>query len=141
MNGAPLFSALIAPRYSLTTWWSIVRLRAPSAFLTLMPVKALERLRTSWTLLACVAQVADRLEHEPDVLQARQVGGHDHEHRVGDLEDAEVDVVEPLVDVDQDVVVEAAELVDDRRHVLRRDELGGLRRRRREQQVDARDRA
>ena len=49
MNGAPEFSALIAPRYSLTIWWSIVRFRAPSAFLTLMPVNAFERFRTSWT--------------------------------------------------------------------------------------------
>ena len=52
MNGAPELSALIAPRYSLTIWCSIVRLSAPSAFLTLIPVKAFERLRTSWTLPA-----------------------------------------------------------------------------------------
>ena len=50
MNGAPEFRALIAPRYSFTTWWSIVRFNAPSAFLTLMPVNAFERFRTSWTL-------------------------------------------------------------------------------------------
>jgi hypothetical protein len=35
---------------------------------------------------------------------AREVGGHDHEHRLGHLEDAEIHVVEALVDVDQDVV-------------------------------------
>src|SRR3990170_7879844 len=52
MNGAPEFRALIAPRYSFTTWWSIVRFRAPSAFLTLMPVNAFDRLSTSWTLFA-----------------------------------------------------------------------------------------
>src|SRR4051794_38091560 len=49
MNGAPELRALIAPRYSLTTWWSMLRRRAPSAFFTLMPVNAFERLRTSWT--------------------------------------------------------------------------------------------
>jgi hypothetical protein len=52
MNGAPELRALIAPRYSLMTWWSIVRFRAPSAFLTLMPVNAFDRLRTSSTLSA-----------------------------------------------------------------------------------------
>src|SRR5688500_19172792 len=51
MNGAPEFRALIAPRYSFTTWWSMVRFRAPSAFLTLMPVNAFDRLSTSWTLV------------------------------------------------------------------------------------------
>ena len=55
-----------------------------------------------------------------------------------DFEDAEVDVVEPLVDVDQDVVVQVAQVVEDHRHVVGRDELGRLRRRRREQQVDPR---
>ena len=49
MNGAPVFRALIAPRYSLTIWWSIVRFSAPSAFFTLIPVNAFERFRTSWT--------------------------------------------------------------------------------------------
>ena len=138
MNGAPEFRALIAPRYSLTIWWSMFRFSAPSAFFTLMPVNAFERLRTSWTFAGLVAEMADRLEHEPDVLQARQVGGHHDEHRVGRLEDAEVDVVEPLVDVDHDVVVQPAEPLEDDRHVLLGHELGGLRRRRREQQVDAR---
>ena len=47
MNGAPVLSAEIAPRYSLTIWSSIGRRRAPSALFTLMPVKAFERLRTS----------------------------------------------------------------------------------------------
>ena len=119
MNGAPEFRALIAPRYSFTIWWSIVRLRAPSAFLTLMPVKAFERLRTSWTFDCLVAQVADRLEHEAHVLEARQVRGHDHEDRFGLVEDAEVDVVEALVDVDEDVVVQPAQGVEDLGHVLR----------------------
>ena len=49
ITGAPELRALIAPRYSLTMRWSIVRLRAPSAFLTLIPVNAFERLRTSFT--------------------------------------------------------------------------------------------
>ncbi len=57
MNGAPLLSALIAPRYSFTTWCSIVRLRAPSAFFTLMPVNAFERLRTRLDLVLLVAKV------------------------------------------------------------------------------------
>ncbi len=54
------------------------------------------------------------------------------------LEDAEVDVVEPLVDVDQGVVVQLRQLLGDERQVLRADQLGGLGRRRREQQVDPR---
>ena len=54
-----------------------------------------------------------------------------------DLEDAKVDVVEPLVDVDQHVVVHRPQQLGDVRQVLRVDELGGLGRRRREQQVDA----
>jgi hypothetical protein len=69
-------------------------------------VNAFERLSTSWTLPP-VAEVVHRLEDQPDVLEARQVGGHDHEHGLGRLEHAEVDVVEPLVDVDQRVVVHA----------------------------------
>ena len=47
---------------------------------------------------------------------------------VGRLEHAEVDVVEPLVDVDQRVVVRAiCELLGDERQVLGADQLGGLR--------------
>ena len=86
------------------------------------------------------AEVADRLEHEPDVLQARQVGGHDDEERVGRVEDLEVDLVEPLVDVDDHVVVQRAEVVEDERDVLLGDELGRLGRRRRQEEVDARSR-
>ncbi len=41
MKGAPELRALIAPRYSFTTWCSIVRFNAPSALLTLIRVKAL----------------------------------------------------------------------------------------------------
>ena len=50
MNGAPLLSAEIAPRYSLTIWCSIGRRSAPSALFTLMPVKAFDRLSTSLSL-------------------------------------------------------------------------------------------
>ena len=85
-----------------------------------------------------VAQVADRLEDQADVLEAGEVRRHHDEQDLGVLDDPEVDVVEALVDVDQDVVVEPAEDVEDLRHVRRRDQLGGLGRRRREQQVHAR---
>ena len=78
------------------------------------------------------------LEDQPDVLEAGQVGGHHHEDGLGHLEDAEVDVVEPLVDVDQRVVVHRRELLGDERQVLGANEVGGLRRRRREQEVDPR---
>ena len=66
-----------------------------------------------------IAEVVHGLEDEPDVLEARQVGGHHHEDRLGDLEHAEVHVVEPLVDVDQGVVVHRRELLGDQRQVLR----------------------
>ena len=88
MNGAPELSALIAPRYSFTIWWSIVRLRAPSAFLTLMPGERVRAVEDELDLAGRVAQVVHRLEDEPHVLEARQVGGHDHEHDLGRLEHA-----------------------------------------------------
>src|ERR1019366_1773999 len=81
-------------------------------------------------------EVADRLEHEPDVLQARQVSRHHHEELVRVVQDLEVNLVETLVDVDDDVVVERAEVVEDLEHVFFGHQLRGLRGRRCKEQVD-----
>jgi hypothetical protein len=50
MNGAPVLSAEMAPRYSFTTWNSTGRRSAPYALWTLMPVYEFERLRSSLSL-------------------------------------------------------------------------------------------
>jgi photosystem II stability/assembly factor-like uncharacterized protein len=50
----------------------------------------------------------------------------------------EVDLVEALVDVEDHVVVQRAEVVEDLGQVLLGDQLGRLGRRRREEQVDPR---
>ena len=51
----------------------------------------------------------ERVEHEPNVLQARQVGRHDDVELIGVIEDRERQVAEALVDVDDHVVVHRPE--------------------------------
>ena len=85
------------------------------------------------------ADLVHRLEHQAHVLEARQVGGHDHEQPVGGADDVEAVVVEALVQVDHHVVVQRAQRLDDACHVVPvlADQLGLLGARRRQQQVDA----
>src|SRR4051794_4189162 len=86
--------------------------------------------------LVRVTEVAHGLEDHSNVLEARQVGRHHDEDHFGRLEHPEVDVIESLVDIDQDVVVDGRKLFQDLRQVCGVDDIGALRRRRREEEVD-----
>ena len=81
--------------------------------------------------------MADGLEHQSNVLQARQVRRHDDEYRLHDIHDPEVYFVQPLVHVDDDVVELVDHVVDDFRQMVRGHQFGGFGRRWGEQQFDA----
>src|ERR1035437_1316115 len=106
--------------------------------LGVLHVDSRERVRTvedQPDLVLRVAEVADGLEDETDVLQARQIGRHHDEDEVGDVHDTEVDFVESLVYVEHDVIELVGELRDYFGQVFAGHELGRFRRRGGEQQA------
>ncbi len=84
------------------------------------------------------AELVERVDEEPHVLQAGQVRRHDHEEPVRHGDDVEGRLVEPLVKVHHDVLVHPPQVVEDGRHVvgLTAHQLRRLGRRWGQQQID-----
>ena len=90
MTGAPELRALIAPRYSLSTCRSIGRLQGALGRLRVDPRERVRAVQDELDPLALVADVAERLEDQADVLEAREVGRQHDVQVVGGVEHAEV---------------------------------------------------